>query len=89
MFLTPGNNVSNLVVSKKLFELLSTYQVDNSNHISINIEKGIYNYTIRYCDHKGVVKKWDNNMFKKLYLSKAVSVYSNLDPSSYIGNNRF
>ena len=76
-------------VSNKFFELLLNNNVNNSNNISINIEKGIYNNTIRYCDNKGILKKWDNDIFKKLYLAKAVSVYSNLDPLSYIGNNRF
>ena len=53
---------------------------------SKNIETGIFNNCIRESDNRGILKKWENNHFRNLYLSKAMSVYSNLKSDSYIGN---
>ena len=51
-----------------------------------HMETGIYNQTIRDADVRGIVKKWENCHFHTLYLNKALSVYSNIDPQSYVGN---
>jgi transcription elongation factor S-II len=59
--------------------------VNNEKH-SKNIETGIFNSCIRESDDRGIVKKWDNIHFKNLYIYKAMSIYSNIDPNSYIGN---
>ena len=34
------------------------------------------------------MKKWDNKFFKRIYIAKVISVYSNLEPESYINNKR-
>ena len=73
-------------VSKKFINLLSDYGF--SDDVSINIEKGIYNNTIHFSNQKGISKRWDNIFFRKIYMMKVISVYSNLDPNSYIGNKR-
>ena len=54
-----------------------------------NIEKGIYNMTIRYADSKGMLKRWDNKHFYNIYIAKVASVYANLDTTSYVDNKRF
>lgn len=54
--------------------------------ISKNIEIGIFNSTIKDSETRGIVKKWDNSNFKKLYMLKVISIYGNLDSNSYIGN---
>ena len=74
-------------VAQKFINLLSKYDI--SDDISNNIEKGIFNNTIIYSNKKGIIKQWDNIFFKKIYIMKAISVYSNLNPESYIGNERF
>jgi len=56
--------------------------------ITINIEKGIYNYTIQDSKKRNIIRKWENPRFKKIYLNKARSVYANLKPDSYIHNSR-
>ena len=53
------------------------------------IEKSIYNYTIKLSKKKRIERKWENSLFKNLYLSKVRSIYSNLDPNSYIQNTEF
>ena len=54
--------------------------------ISKNLERGIFNYTIHLAEEKGVVKQWENQHFQKLYILKALSLYSNLSTNNYIGN---
>tara|TARA_B110000977_G_C10896393_1_gene423470 strand:- start:221 stop:763 length:543 start_codon:yes stop_codon:yes gene_type:complete len=51
------------------------------------IEKSIYNYTMDISDKKGIIKSWDNKIFKNCYKQKCVSIYSNLDTTNYIKNN--
>ena len=60
----------------------------DDNTISENIEKGIYNFIIRQTTEKGILKKWDNQKFRCLYINKSRSVYSNIDKNCYIGNKR-
>lgn len=60
--------------------------IDNKD-ISNNLEIGIYNNCIRNAEQMGIIKKWDNNHFIKLYLLSVISIYSNLKKESYIGND--
>ena len=76
-------------VVEKFKKLLEKNAVKSPKSIAVNLEKGIYNSMIKYSDKKGIIKRWDNKFFKKLYISKAMSIYSNLDKDSYIGNPRF
>ena len=52
--------------------------------ISINIEKGIYNYTIKQCDEFNLVKKWENQYFIKIYIYKFKNIYFNLKNNNII-----
>ena len=57
--------------------------------ISFKIEKGIYNYVIRKSKDKNIKRYWSNKPFKDFYLTKIISVYSNLKGDSYIKNTTF
>ena len=46
--------------------------------ISGNIEKSVFNYTIKEATSKNIVKKWTNEYFVQLYIDKLRSVYINL-----------
>ena len=48
--------------------------------ISMNLEKGIYNWTIREATKKKVIKKWENKYFIQLYLDKFKSIIKNINP---------
>ena len=54
--------------------------------ISNNLERGIFNSTIHLAEEKGVVKQWENKHFQKIYILKALSLFSNLSKNNYIGN---
>jgi DNA-directed RNA polymerase subunit M/transcription elongation factor TFIIS len=47
---------------------------------STNLEKGIYNYSLKEADTRKVVKKWDNKYFVQIYVDHLRSVYNNLKP---------
>jgi transcription elongation factor S-II len=45
---------------------------------SINMERGIFNLTLKEADQLRVLKKWEHPQFVMLYLNKLRSVYLNL-----------
>ena len=57
--------------------------------ITKNIEKSIYNYTIKLSKEKNINRYWSNEVFKNIYLSKIKSIYVNIDKDSYIKNTNF
>jgi transcription elongation factor S-II len=46
--------------------------------MSINLEKGIFNYALKEGTAKKIIKKWDNQSFVRLYLDRLRSIYINL-----------
>ena len=61
--------------------------VINNDVITKKIEASIYNFTLDVCNKKKVPKRWDNQVFRKIYINKSRSLYSNIKGDSYIGNN--
>jgi transcription elongation factor S-II len=47
--------------------------------MSINMEKGLYNYAVKEATAKKVVKKWDNPHFVQIYVDRVRSIYFNLN----------
>jgi DNA-directed RNA polymerase subunit M/transcription elongation factor TFIIS len=56
--------------------------------LAIDIEKGIYNKTIKFAEEKNITKKWTNNIFLDYYKINCIKVYSNVYKNSYIKNKR-
>lgn len=56
--------------------------------ISKRLEKGIYNFSIDYAENNNIIRKWENNYFKDIYIHKVMSIYSNLKKDTYINNTR-
>jgi DNA-directed RNA polymerase subunit M/transcription elongation factor TFIIS len=48
------------------------------NDISSNIEKGVYNWTIKSSREKDIVRKWDNKYFVSIYLAQLKMVTENI-----------
>lgn len=49
----------------------------------MELERGIYNWTIRESNKNGFMCLWDDRQFNKIYTRKAISIYQNLE-----GNNK-
>ncbi len=56
-------------------KLVSFFDVEKD---ALNLEKGIYNWTVKEATSKKVVKKWDNPYFVQIYFDHLRSVYNNL-----------
>tara|TARA_B110000285_G_C14891203_1_gene498646 strand:- start:101 stop:631 length:531 start_codon:yes stop_codon:yes gene_type:complete len=64
-------------------------KVIENRKLSKKVEKSIYNYVIALSKERNIQRRWTNCIFKKLYHSKIISIYSNLKTDSYIENNSF
>ena len=62
-------------IRKKINEILKNEQN------STNLEKGIFNYSLKESDTKKIVKKWDNKYFVQIYIDRLRSIYKNLNNS--------
>jgi hypothetical protein len=59
-------------IRKKLDEIL------HNEKNSTNLEKGIFNYTLKEAERRKIVKKWDNKHFVQIYLDHLRSIINNL-----------
>ena len=50
----------------------------NDDKKSINMEKAIYNFTIKEGKIQKIINKWDNKQFVTLYISKLWTIFNNL-----------
>ena len=62
--------------------------IDDKN-ICENIEKSIYNYAYDQCTTKNIEPNIENKLFLRIYVNKLMSLYNNLDKTSYIKNEDF
>jgi len=58
----------------------------NDDKKALNLEKGIFNYSLKEASLRKVVKKWDNAYFVHIYTDHLRSIYNNLKDNSYILN---
>ena len=61
------------------------YIEDDIKKMSINIERGIFNHTIRLYKFTSHKDSW-NEYFKSIYTNRATLVYNNLDPNGSVKN---
>ena len=49
-----------------------------NENLATNMERGVYNYTIKQATDKQIIKKWDNIYFVELYKNRLRTIYINL-----------
>lgn len=59
-------------ICKKLDEILK------NEKNALNLEKGIFNYSLKEADQRKVIKKWDNHLFVQIYITHLRSIMKNL-----------
>lgn len=70
-------------VRNKLKDRLKTVLSEEAaENAALNLERGIYNFTLRESDNKNIVKKWDNGYFVQIYADRLRTVCINM------GNDR-
>lgn len=57
-----------------------------NNDIAIKLEESLFNYICDKSLQRKIIRKWDNQFFRKMYFNKARSLYTNLDKNSYVKN---
>ena len=57
-------------------QMLNDILKDEKN--SNNLEKGIFNYSLKESDQNKIVKKWDNKKFVQIYINRLRSIVVNL-----------
>jgi transcription elongation factor S-II len=65
-------------------ELYSLF-FENEKYV-LNLEKGIYNYSIKEADIKKVLKKWSNPHIVQIYLDKFKTLWINLKDKDVLEN---
>ena len=83
------SNPNRKKVYTKMLELLESqnkqpysFSKDDLQKFALNIERGIYNYTM----DKSYKLDWENHLYKHTYISKAVRIYTNLNPDNSLQN---
>jgi len=61
----------------------------NNIRLSRQIEKQLYNASIRVAKERYIKRSWGNLIFEQLYISKIRSFYSNISTTSYVNNPNF
>lgn len=49
-----------------------------NNVTAINLEKGVFNYSLKEASSKKLIKKWENPAFVQVYLDRLRTIYINL-----------
>ena len=49
-----------------------------NNITAINLEKGVFNYSLKEATSKKLIKKWENPAFVQVYLDRLRTIYINL-----------
>jgi transcription elongation factor S-II len=77
-------NADYLVVRDKFIDLLNKLEIPNDK--CVKIEASITSYTINSAYNRKIQQSWEVPAFRKIYLNKCRSLYTNLDKDSYIEN---
>jgi len=65
-------------VSQKLNLLL------DDDVLRINVERGVFNYSLKEASSKKIIKKWENPRFVQIYLDRLRSIYINLKNPTFL-----
>ena len=61
-----------------LLRSIASHNKTTEESILINMEKGVFNYAIRECSFRKLVKKWENPAFAQIYVDRLRVIFSNL-----------
>lgn len=72
-----------LITNNNLYK----FSIDEIIKMAINLERGIFNYTISIYSNKRINETW-NDYFNNIYINRAVKIYNNLNPDSSLKNTK-
>jgi transcription elongation factor S-II len=65
-------------IAPELLRNIASHNKTTEDAILLNMEKGVFNYTIRECSFRKLVKKWENPAFTQIYVDRLRVIFSNL-----------
>jgi transcription elongation factor S-II len=71
-------------VREKLRPMFSMIPPEKATNFALNLERGIYNFTLRESDSKNIVKKWENGYFVQIYADRLRSICINMKNSHIV-----
>jgi hypothetical protein len=71
-----------------LLQLIAKQNSITEETVAINIEKGVFNYTIRECNFRKLVKKWENPTFIQIYIDRLRMVHANMNSPTVVNGLR-
>lgn len=74
--------------SRQIFLNLLTPFIPNEEDRA-TIEKSVYDYTVEQAKIKGILENMENRFFKRIYMNKCHTLILNMDPTSYVHNEKF
>lgn len=69
-----------------LREKIKKMLVDIVDQDCTNLERAIFNYTIKESKKQKIIRKWENKKFIQIYLDKARTIYFNLNHNCGVKN---
>jgi transcription elongation factor S-II len=66
------------LIDADILQKIADKHKTSPENIATNLEKGIFNYTIRECTFRKLVKKWENPTFTQIYIDRLRMVNSNI-----------
>lgn len=79
------NLLYNNIIKTKTAIDTKIYTDDIVKKMSINIERGIFNHTLKVYNKTTQNDSW-NDLFKSIYINRCIIIYDNLNPQGKIGN---
>jgi DNA-directed RNA polymerase subunit M/transcription elongation factor TFIIS len=72
-----------LTETELLQKIADAHSID-TEIVSTNMEKGIFNYAVRECNFKKLVKKWENPALTQIYIDRLRMVFNNLSSQTVV-----
>ena len=78
------NKIQSILTEKDILQKVADKNGITPDKVATNLEKGVFNYAIRECTFKKLVKKWENPSFVQIYIDRLRMIYSNIDSPTII-----
>jgi len=80
-----NNATRNAFIDLLKISLVGTNKLLSEDHV-IDMEKGVFNYTLERASVHNIPKSWSDKRFTNTYVNRARSVFLNITDTSYLNN---
>lgn len=76
--------ISETLTASNILQKIAEKNKIPPENVVLNLEKGVFNYTIRECNFRKLVKKWENPLFTQIYLDRLRMIYCNINSPTIV-----